>query len=139
MCRGFAGFRSRCSRSHRRSSSSSSSSPLPSPFQERQFLPLLRLLFRLHLSVRRPRPANHRHHRLGNVVTGFMTFCALCGSASRACPTARLTLSPVLCPLSSQWLDRSSDWSEHQYPSGHHHVTDRCSVHRSVRLLPHHV
>uniref|UniRef100_H2UC07 Secretory carrier-associated membrane protein n=1 Tax=Takifugu rubripes TaxID=31033 RepID=H2UC07_TAKRU len=36
-------------------------------FQERQLVPLLRLLLCLHLSVRRSRPADHRHQRLGNV------------------------------------------------------------------------
>ncbi|CAG07817.1 unnamed protein product [Tetraodon nigroviridis] len=72
--------------------------------QERQLFPLLRLLFRVHLSVWRPRPASHRHQQLGNL-----------------------------------WLDRSSDRSEHQCPSGHHHAADRCSLHRAVRVLAHYV
>lgn len=44
-----------------------------SPLQERQFFPLLRLLFCVYLSVWCSRPANDRHHRLGNVVTVFNT------------------------------------------------------------------
>lgn len=38
-----------------------------------------------------------------------------------------------------QWLDRGADRAEHQHPGGHHHVADRCSLHRSLRLLAHYV
>lgn len=107
-----------------------------SPVQERQFFPLLRLLLCLYLSVWRSRPANNRHQRLGNLVTVFMLLLTALLPA-RARPAARLTLSPVVCL--AQWLDRVPDWSEHQYPGGHHHVAHRCSLHRSVCVLAHYV
>lgn len=74
--------------------------PLP-PLQERQLVPLLRLLLRLHLSVRRPRPADHRHQRLGNVVTVFMLFTARARAPARRVAAARLTLSPS---VASGWI-----------------------------------
>ena len=50
----------------------------------------------------------------------------------------RVSVCVRVC-VSSQWLDRGSDWSEHQCHSGHHHAAHRRSVHRPVGGLPHHV
>lgn len=40
-----------------------------SPLQERQFIPLLRLLLRLYLSVWSSRASKYWHHWLGNMVS----------------------------------------------------------------------
>lgn len=50
-----------------------------------------------------------------------------------------LNLNHIVTVLFRQWLDCSFNWSEHQYPSGHHHVTDCSSVHCSVCGLAHYV
>uniref|UniRef100_A0A674NKY6 Secretory carrier-associated membrane protein n=1 Tax=Takifugu rubripes TaxID=31033 RepID=A0A674NKY6_TAKRU len=103
-------------------------------FQERQLVPLLRLLLCLHLSVRRSRPADHRHQRLGNVVTVFMLLRPV--HVRHGAASLRPTHSVSVC---RQWLDRGADRAEHQHPRGHHHVADRRALHRPLRLLAHHV
>lgn len=104
-----------------------------SPLQEWQFIPLLCLLLRLYLSVWRSRPTDYWHHWLGNMVSilCFYSFCYLYECV--------LKFTHIVTVLFSQWLDLSFNWSEHQYPSGHHHVIDRSSVHCSVCGLAHYV
>lgn len=50
-----------------------------------------------------------------------------------------LTLTHNVIVSFCQWMDRSFNWSEHQYPSGHHHVTDCSPVHCTVCGLAHYV
>lgn len=52
---------------------------------------------------------------------------------------AHVALVSFCFVLFCQWLDCSSNWSEHQYPGGHHHAADCSSVHCSVCGLAHNV
>lgn len=72
----------------------------PSPLQERQFFPLLRLLLCLYLSIWRSRPANNRHQRLGNLVTVFLLLLTSASTHVSRSPTHSV---PVVC-LASGWI-----------------------------------
>lgn len=109
---------------------------LLSPPQERQFIPLLCLFLRLHLPVRRSRPADHRHHWLGNMVTLYFFFPLNLHIFNHA---SKLTHTNCSLFCLHQRLDLGSHRSQHQRPSRHHHAADCSPVHCAVRGLPYYV